>query len=95
MIDLLCLLLKPALLGLAGRWYLLPVTVLAWIVDVVANYTTCSFIVGEFPRRGEWTFSQRLERLCVERSPEQQLYIQIALKLNRIDPTGKHIKVVS
>ena len=97
MIDLLCLLLYPAIVGLARpttHWFLMPVTLLAWVVDCLANYTTISMLVGEFPRWGEWTFSQRLERLCKEPSPDQQLFIQIALKLNRVDPLHCHIKAV-
>jgi len=97
MIDLLCLLLYPALLGLAQPtkyWYLIPITILAWLVDFVANFTTISILVGSFPKMGEWTFSQRLERLCKETGPDQQLFVEIAKKLNRIDPLHNHIKAV-
>lgn len=98
MIDLLCLLLTPALLGLANPkkyWYLLPTTILAWVVDVAMNYTVISLISGDgWPRKGEWTFSQRLERLCVAEGPDKLLFIEIAKKLNRVDPLGTHIKAV-
>jgi len=97
MIDLLCLLLYPALVGLSNpkkNWYLLPVTILAWIVDFVANFTTISILVGSLPKGGEWTFSQRLERLCKETGPDQQLFIEISKKLNRVDPLHQHIKAV-
>ena len=97
MIDLLCLLLYPALLIERGGWWVVfaPVTVLALVVDCLANFTTLSIITGDgFPRKGEWTFSTRLERLCKDFGPDQQLYIQIAKKLNRIAPNHNHIKAV-
>lgn len=98
MIDLLCLLLKPALFFVSNKKkyaYLAPLAVVALIVDVAMNYTTISIISGDgLPRKGEWTFSQRLERLCVEESADKELYKQIALKLNRIDPLHCHIKAV-
>lgn len=64
MIDILVLLLKPSLYFISNPkkyWYLLPITVVAWFADVFANYLTISVISNDgFPRKGEFTFSQRL-----------------------------------
>lgn len=94
MIDLLLLLLYPALLWDSDRrkyWYLLPVALVATFADIVACHTTWRLIAGK-PRRNEWTISQTLERLCIDHGPDQFLYVQIARKINRIDPRGCHIK---
>jgi len=97
MIDLLLILLKPGLLCLSNPkryWYMLPLLALAWVVDMLANWTTLSLVTGDgFPRRGEWTFSQRLPRLCRTAGPDMLLYIEIAMKLNRIDPLHTHIEL--
>jgi len=43
-----------------GAWrLLLPVILLALVIDILANYTELALVFG-LPRRGEWTFSQRL-----------------------------------
>jgi len=96
MIDLLCLLLYPALLGLSNPkkyWFFIPITLLAWIVDFIANYTIISILIMAFPKQGEYTFSQRLGRLVKESGPDQQLFVEIAKKLNRIDPLHNHISL--
>ena len=95
MIDLLIILLKPALLAAEGgvRW-LLPVTFVAWLLDVLIAHTTWALIAG-WPRRGEWTVSQTLERLCVTPGPDQALYVELARRINRISPSGRHIKAVA
>lgn len=35
------------------------------LVDVWANYTTLAALFWDIPRKGEWTFSKRLPRLCL------------------------------
>lgn len=97
MTFLLCLLLKPALLGVGDPkryWYLLPVTLLAWLVDIFIAHTTWPLIAG-FPRKGEVTISHTLERLCKDTTrPDQALFIAIAKKINSVCPTGDHIRAV-
>ena len=48
-----------------GGWWLIvtPITFIALILDVVANYTELALITWDFPANGEWTFSTRLKRL--------------------------------
>lgn len=48
-----------------GGWWLLvaPVTFAALIIDIWCNYTELALITLDFPARGEWTFSTRLQRL--------------------------------
>lgn len=93
MILLLCLLLGPALKGYEQPrkyWYFVPVTLLAWFIDVWVRYTTWRVIGGPL-RKGEWTISQNLERLVREPGPRQQLFIEIAREINRHAPSKKHI----
>lgn len=97
MIDLLLLLLKPALLWESAPWrywYLTPVTLAAWVLDVVIAHTTWALVFG-WPKHYELTISHTLERLCRDQSnPDHALLWQIALKINRISPTQDHIKAV-
>ena len=47
-----------------GLWWLIaPVTFVALVIDVLANYTELALLTWDFPRRGEYTFSNRLRRL--------------------------------
>ena len=98
MIDALLLLLKPALLWESDpwrHWYLLPLALVAWVVDVVIAHTTWALMYG-WPKPYELTISHTLERLCREtKHPDHALLWQIALKINRVSPTGKHIKAVA
>ena len=74
-----------------GWWQLLwPVTILAWIVDVLANWTELSLLMLELPR--EPTFSQRLSRLVRSTGWRSDLARRIAPVLNQIAPSGSHIK---
>ena len=36
----------------------------AWLMDVVANFSTLALLFWDWPQYGEWTFSKRLPRLC-------------------------------
>lgn len=90
MIDILCLLLPFALRYEKNKRYL-PITFIAFVIDVLLAHTTFALFAG-FPRKGEWTVSHCLERLCKEDGPDRELFIQIALKINRISPN--HIKSV-
>jgi len=62
---LLALLYPLAIQGLRGGFWrvLLPLTALAWVVDVIANYTELALLTWDFPRGKEYTFSDRCLRL--------------------------------
>ena len=96
MIDLLIILLIPALKAVEGgsknplHWL---AALVAWLVDMVIAHTTWALIAG-FPKKGEWTVSHTLERLCLEPSQDLPLYLSIARKINSVSPTGRHIKAV-
>ena len=95
MIDLLILLLRPALLCTEGgkRW-LAPVALVAWVIDVILCHTTWALVAG-WPRRNELTISDTLERLCMSfDDPDHKLWVAIAKKINRVSPTNSHIKAV-
>ena len=47
-----------------GLWYLvLPLTLFALLIDVAANYTELALLTWDFPKKNEYTFSIRLQRL--------------------------------
>jgi hypothetical protein len=47
-----------------GIFYiLLPITIVAWVIDIVANYTELALLTWDFPREREYTFSDRCLRL--------------------------------
>lgn len=74
-----------------GWWYLLaPVTVLALVIDVIANYTELALVFG-WPRSGEWTFSQRLKRLSYRADWRGDLARWCIDYTNRYDPQGNHV----
>ena len=96
MIDLLLILLKPALKATdAGSRN--PIHILAALVafplDIILAHTTWALVAG-WPREGEWTISHTLERLCVVPGVDQQFFIELGKKINRVSPTGDHIKAV-
>lgn len=97
MIDLLCLTLYPALLWDSDRWgywYLLPVALFAWVVDIMLAHTLWPLIAG-WPRRNEITISDTLERLCMDFThPHHRLFVAIAKTINHLDPKRSHIKAV-
>ena len=67
---------------------------IALVLDVIVAHTTFAVIAG-WPRKGEWTVSQMLERLCVQWShPDRMLFVGLARHINRISPTRDHIKAV-
>lgn len=41
----------------------IPVVLSAITLDIILNYTLLALLTWDFPRKGEWTFSQRLSRL--------------------------------
>ena len=71
-------------------------TLLGVIADITMNNTTVPMALGG-GRFEEFTFSTRLERLCVKDDNElitKDLCIQIALAINRVCPTKDHIVAV-
>jgi len=92
-IGLLIVLLVPALKCVEGGsrnpLHILAALV-AFLVDILIAHTTWALVAG-FPRIGEVTISDTLERLAspVNSShPDYDLFVQLALKINRA--TGYH-----
>lgn len=91
MIDLLILLLSPALKAVDGGsrnpLHILAALV-AWPLDILIAHTTWALVAGR-PHPGEWTISQTLQRLCrAENSGHQDyiLFVAIADRINRVSP---------
>lgn len=96
MIDILILLLRPALVWESDPkryWYLTPVALVATIADIIAAHSAWAVIAG-WPQRGEWTISHTLERLCRTADADRMFYIQLSHKINSMSPRGDHIKAV-
>jgi hypothetical protein len=75
-----------------GFWkLLLPVVVLALILDVLLNFTELALLTLDFPMQGEWTFSKRLSRLQHAPGARGEFAWYIARCLDSIAPSGKHI----
>lgn len=75
-------------------WVLAAPLVLAAIaLDVFLNFTVFALMTWDFPRRGEWTFSQRLSRLVRQGGARGKVAEWLAYHLlDPFDPSGKHIK---
>ena len=92
MIDILIILLRPALLWESDPkryWWLTPVALVAWISDIIAAHTSWAVLAG-FPKKGEWTISHTLERLVYT----DDFYTSLARKINSLSPNKSHIKGV-
>ena len=76
-----------------GGWWrlMILVTVLASIIDVIVNYTELALLTWDFPRKGEYMFSMRLERLIHNDDWRGSLARAIAVPLDYFDPSGRHI----
>jgi hypothetical protein len=76
-----------------GLWYaVLPVTIIALILDVILNYTLFCLLTLDFPEKNEITFSSRLERLIHKDNWQGRLADFIATYLlDPFDPVGFHI----
>lgn len=98
MITLFLLLLRPALLAVDGgsrKPQHVAAALLALPLDIALAHTVWVFIAG-WPKRKEWTISDTLERLCLDiHHPDWVLFIGIARRINRVSPTGNHIRSVS
>lgn len=100
MIDLLLLLLKPALACVDGgsrRPHHIAAALVAFPLDILAAHTTWALVTG-WPKRGEWTISHTLERLCHPSNaahPDYALFVEVGRKINRVSPHGRHIKILA
>ncbi len=75
-----------------GLWRLLaPITFVAVLLDIAANYTELALLTWDWPRKGEHLFSQRLKRLIHNTDWRGTLARSIAIPLDFFDPNGKHI----
>lgn len=75
-----------------GLWrLLLPITLVALVLDVVLNYTSLALLTWDSPLRKEYTFSIRLERLVFSYGWRKQIARAIAVYLNYWDPTPPHV----
>ncbi len=64
---------------------------LGWLLDVLLNYTALRAYTGDKPRAGEYTFSQRLARLITRGGRIGTLCLWLALALNALCPSQKHV----
>lgn len=65
----------------------------ALILNVLMNFTVLAVLTWDRPKRGEWTFSQRLGRLILDTGWRGTLAWYIArYLLDWADPDGIHIK---
>ena len=97
MIDILILLLVPALKALSDPrkyWYLLWAPIPAWIADLIAAHTTWRLVAGPL-HSGERTISDSLERLYNDSSnPDHALFVAISHKINNASGLP-HIKAAA
>jgi hypothetical protein len=77
--------------GGSWRWLKL-FGVAALIIDVILNFTELAILTLDFPKWGEWTFSKRLERLQKSTGRRKELALYIGGCLDKIAPSGQHIK---
>jgi hypothetical protein len=82
--------------GIASRVALLlamPTVLCALILDVVLNYSVFVLLTLDFPKIGEWTFSQRLSRLVRQTGWRSCVAGWLARNLlDPYDPSGKHVR---
>lgn len=79
---------------LRGGWwrFLVPITVVAAVLDVLLNYSLFAAMTLDWPRRGELTFSQRLNRLVTNADWRGRAARWTAkYMLDWIAPGGRHI----
>lgn len=77
-----------------GWWRVCLVAALpAIVLNVLMNFTVLALITWDWPRKGEWTFSNRLSRLILDTGWRGTLaWYTARYLLDRFDPDGVHIK---
>lgn len=70
-------------------WHVLGID--AFLLDVVANYTTLRWIFGRKPAPGARTFSKQLWHLCKEDGLRGRIANMAADVLDWLAPSGDHI----
>ena len=76
-----------------GGWYIVvPVVLIALILDFLLNFTELAVLTLDFPRMGEWTFSTRLSRLKLNTDWRGDVARYIKRCLDAIAPSGLHIQ---
>lgn len=85
---LLALLFPIAVQYQRGGWkkVLLPVALLALLIDVFVNYTEAALVLWSWPPKGHWTVSKRLKVLVADTGWRGGLSRPLAAVLNHIDP---------
>lgn len=78
-----------------GGWWsvLIPLAALLFIIDLLANYTELVLMTRDWPRPGEYTFSNRLFRLQTKAGNAGDFYRWIVGMLNAATPGGLHIQL--
>lgn len=92
--SLLLLILYPFAIQIerGGLWRLmLPVTVLALLIDVWCNYTELALLTWDWPCAGEYTFSTRVTRLQYYPGFRGGFARLVRGYTNFIDPQHDHI----
>ncbi|MEY2688890.1 MAG: hypothetical protein RL375_3088 [Pseudomonadota bacterium] len=80
-----------------GWWrFLVLVALPALLLNVILNYTVLALLTWDWPQRGEWTFSKRLERLVLAPGWRGDVAFYVARHLlDPFDPDGYHVKTRS
>lgn len=84
----------PAIQFRRGGWWRLmyPFTFAVARADIILNYTVLALYTWDWPRKGEYTFSKRLDRLTMLDGWRGDVYSFVAVEmLDRFDPTGRHV----
>ena len=74
-----------------GPWLvLLPLTLLVWLVDVVANYTEWAIVFG-WPKKGDRTITARLKSMQADPLESRRAWAQLVqVYLDACEPDGRH-----
>lgn len=65
----------------------------ALVCDVLFNFTLFAVLTWDWPQKGEWTFSQRLERLvCSKGWRATEADLIATYMLDWADPRGVHVQ---
>lgn len=95
MTALFLLLLRPALMCVEGgsrKPHHMAAALVAWVLDIFIAHTTWRLLAGPLQGR-ERTISDSLERLCKDTDhPDWALFYSLSIYINRVSPTGEHIK---